>query len=271
MANSIKPRSKVGFSHRKIYTFDTEKKLKDTIMKYQTNAHLQLFDLQENEILGIYGPAGSGKSTLLRLFDLSVTNLASEDVQNRDQPDEQKKAQGQIDGNSSLVNDSESGLTTLDTLIQALGPNDISSYEGRGRLKRALRYLSMEGDIYKQPLCHSSRAMRLKATILRAYLKSPAYILLDEPTVGATEQCQRKIHEMLRELKSYGRTAVVITTKDSSEAELLCDRVILVNQGLVIAYGETGALVNTISLNPSEEVSLAALYHQLNERIPHVN
>jgi ABC-type multidrug transport system ATPase subunit len=266
MANFSKIRSMVGLSRQDTDRFET--KLKDAIMKDQLIMEKQLFDLQANEILGIYGPTGSGKSTLLRLFDLSLSQQGfTWGTTSRAVPPEGNRKASPA--RTERIEDySGSDLSALDVLIEALHPSDLRVRDTRMRLKHALVYLCREGEIYAKPLRYASQAMVAKVMLLRAILDPPAYLLLDEPTEGLSERCRSEVHTLLLELKQKAATTFILTTRDPIEAVQLCDRLVLMDQGRVLAFGAMDGLRHLMDQDPTIGSSLSRLYSQLSEEPP---
>ena len=237
--------------------------LKDAIMKDQITLKKTLFDLRDGETLGIFGPPGSGKTTLLRFLDYTLVHHATEgqgSYAENSSHTEQSKHQ-----NPSVRNEeySTSRLTAMEALVEAIQPSEIAARKTRKLLKDALVFLSQEGDVLGLPLCRSSRAMVSKVTILSALLYPKEYLLLDEPTRDVSVDSLHEIHELFGNLKALGKTTVILTTIDPLEAELLCDRVVLINQGRVIAIGRTADLRHMLGPDLSNGTNLTNLHNQL--------
>jgi ABC-2 type transport system ATP-binding protein len=268
MANFRILRSMVGLSHQATERFEIKLKLKDAIMKKQITLEKQLFDLHSSEILGIYGPSGSGKSTLLRFFDLSLSQQAVDLVMTDRafSPEGYRKVLPARTERSEDYSGSE--LSPLDVLIEAVSPSELHARDTRMRLKHALGYLCREGEIYAQPLRCASRAMVAKVMLVHAILDPPAYLLLDEPTVGLSDRCRSEVHKLLLELKQKAGTTFLLTTRDPIEAESLCDRLVLVDQGRVLAFGSVDGLRHLIDQDLAIESWLSRLHSQLSQEPP---
>jgi ABC-2 type transport system ATP-binding protein len=233
------------------------------IGKDQTTLKTRLFDLQENEIFGIYGPAKSGKSALLRFLDMALSQeilpdgavLASRNV--LDGQDTVKALAPALERPLAM------DLSALEALISVLQPFDLAQPSTRTRLKRALRYLCHEGEIYSQPLGEASQAMVTKVALLRALLNPPAYLLLDEPTKGLTTRCKVEVHDLVRRFQDESDTTIIMATKDPAEAEALCDRLALVEKGRVLAIGAPPALTEMLDPRLTKGSSLLQLHNQL--------
>ena len=86
--------------------------------------------------------------------------------------------------------------------------------------------------------------MKRRLTLARALVNDPQLLILDEPTTGLDPQARQLIWQRLRELKQSGRT-LILTTHYMEEAQRLCDRLAIMDQGQVIAVGAPAALIRT--------------------------
>lgn len=243
-------------------------KSKDEMMKVESQYHRKLFDLEDHEIFGIYGPPGSGKSTLLKLIDLSLST--EEDASLSENTTE--RAQRQLIDRLNTIDQQYRGLTPFELVLDSLQDADLSSRETRVRVKRALAYLCGEGEVYGEPVRQSPRALIQKLSILQAWLHTPRYLLLDEPTAGVSIKCKQQIHQILREIQRESGTTIILTTKDPGEAEALCNRLALVDRGRVIALGETSRLKDLLDPSQMQLTNLADLHSAFHEHyLPYVD
>ena len=233
------------------------------IAKDQITLKKNLFDLKENEIFGIYGPSNSGKSSLLCFLDMTLSRQSLPGVM-----DQQSNLilEGQ-EANKALTSAHEdpiaTNLSALEALIRVLQPFDLSETATRTRLKHALRYLCHEGEVYTQPLSEAPKAMATKVAILQVLFNPPAYLLLDEPTKGLTARSKAEVHELLRTLQEKGGTSIILATSDPGEAEEICDRVALVDEGRILAIGTTPALTSMLDPGSISGSTFSHLHGQL--------
>ncbi len=240
---------------------------KDKMMKRKTQYTRNLFDLEDHEIFGIFGPPGSGKSTLLQLIDLS---LSAEEDESR-AGESGKSDQSQLIGRPNRYDQMQSNMTPFELVLDSLRGADLSSQETRRRIKRALAYLCGEGEVYTQPMRRSPQTLIQMLSIIQAWLHPPRYLLLDEPTGGVSQKCKRQIHQMLREIHIESGTTIVLTTTDPVEAEAICSRIALVDQGRVIALGETRLLLGLLDPGHIQQTNLADLHTLLHgHHLPYV-
>ena len=108
--------------------------------------------------------------------------------------------------------------------------------------------------------------MKRRLIIARAMMHKPPLLILDEPTAGVDVELRKTLWKYLRELNDAG-TTVLLTTHYIEEAELLCDRIAIINHGKVIAQDKTRAMVDRLQFevvvlhtkDPVSEVQLASL------------
>src|ERR1019366_3683361 len=87
-----------------------------------------------------------------------------------------------------------------------------------------------------------SRGMQQKVAIARAFLTSPIVLLLDEPTTGLDPRSKVDVQNFVNELRDLHDATILITTHDMEEADALCDRVAVIDQGRIVALGTTDEL-----------------------------
>ena len=213
--------------------------VKDAIMNDQQPINKRIFDPQPAEILGILGPPRSGKSTLLRCLDLSLSIEAGDSLGSTS---EMLPHQLNRMGSEALRPD----LPMFEALLEAFQPYDLSALQTRKQFKRALGLLCREKESAKGSMRPDADTV---VALMLALLDPPVHLLLDEPTLGVSRECYTMIVELMRELKQLGQTCIILTMTDPQEAELICDRVVLVNEGRVLAYGTVKAVKGLLQHN----------------------
>ena len=117
----------------------------------------------------------------------------------------------------------------------------------RARIVTILTRLGIKPDRIGKPLENMSRGMQQKVAIARAFLTSPIVLLLDEPTTGLDPRSKIDVQHFVKELREQHDATILITTHDMEEAEALCDRVAIIDQGKIIALGTTEELRQTVT------------------------
>lgn len=197
------------------------------------------FDVENGEIFGILGPNGAGKTTTLEMIE----------------------AMRPIDGGSAI----------LDGIDVAKHPDKIkgiigiqpqtAAFEEKTKLSELLNFfaaaygekidpMKLLKDVQLEDKASSyaenlSGGQRQRFSIAAALVHNPKIFFLDEPTTGLDPQARRNLWDLIKDIRSRGVT-VIMTTHYMEEAELLCDRVAIMDEGKVIAMDSPKALVKDL-------------------------
>lgn len=239
----------------------TEKKNKKTEFNAVDGISLEI---REGEILGVLGPNGAGKTTLLRMLGklMNPTQgtvlILNDDGEEITDDIEIKKRIGYLSGNTKLYK-RLSGRELLSMLgdIYDLNPQDTAK-----RIDEITDVLNLSGFIDNR-IERLSTGQTQRISIARCLVHSPKYYIFDEPTLGLDIISSKSIIEFMKKERKAGKS-VLYSTHYMEEAEFLCDRIIMVHQGRVIAKGtpdelkqqtQTGNLRDTfLSLISEQEV-----------------
>jgi ABC-2 type transport system ATP-binding protein len=198
------------------------------------------FALAAGERLAFLGPNGAGKTTLIRCLagrtkpDGGEITLLGEPIADAGV----RRTLGLVPQEIALYGD----LTTRDNL-KAFGKfYGISRKRLRDRIDWALAWTGLENRA-DQLVGTFSGGMKRRVNIACGVLHAPKILLLDEPTVGVDPQSRQRIFQMLDDLNDHG-TALLLTTHQLEEAEQRSDRIVILDQGQVIADGSLNELVN---------------------------
>ena len=107
---------------------------------------------------------------------------------------------------------------------------------------RILGRLGISESRLNRPLEQMSRGMQQKVAIARAFLTSPVLLLLDEPTTGLDPRSKLEVQSFIEEIRDQHDATIVLTTHDLEEAERLCSRIGLLNDGRLVAEGTVAEL-----------------------------
>lgn len=214
------------------------------------------FSARPGEILGLLGPNGAGKTTLVSM----IAGLLPADG-----------GQVLIDGRT-LCGDQDPlkrriGLVPQDlALIEELSAQDNLAFFGalyglKGLALRAAasRVLDLVGlsDRAGDRVATFSGGMKRRLNLAAALMHDPEILLLDEPTVGVDPQSRNAIFDNLETLKEQGRT-LIYTTHYMEEVERLCERVVILDHGRVLADASLADLTRTGIVNPRLHIELNA-------------
>jgi ABC-2 type transport system ATP-binding protein len=198
------------------------------------------FVAEPGRTLGLLGPNGAGKSTLVNIIAGVLRPDAGEALIDGKAIDsdvsEAKRRVGYVPQDLALYEE----LTALDNLGLFGALYGLEAGEIRDRAQHALDVVRLQ-DRARDRVEAFSGGMRRRLNIAAALLHEPRVLLLDEPTVGVDPQSRNAIFDSLAELKSRG-LALVYTTHYMEEAERLCDRIVIIDHGEVLADDTLGGL-----------------------------
>uniref|UniRef100_A0A7J3Z8W5 ATP-binding cassette domain-containing protein n=1 Tax=Ignisphaera aggregans TaxID=334771 RepID=A0A7J3Z8W5_9CREN len=204
------------------------------------------FTVARGEIFGFLGPNGAGKTTTIHILATLLkptagrATVAGYDVVK--EPDKVRRNIGIVFQDPSLDLDL-SGYENLYIHGRLYG---LSGQRLRERLEEVLKFVEL-WEFRDREVRTYSGGMRRRLEIARAMLHTPRTLFLDEPTLGLDPQTRVHIWDYIRELrKSYG-TTIFLTTHYMDEAEMLCDRIAIIDHGKIIAIGTAEELKSMLS------------------------
>jgi ABC-2 type transport system ATP-binding protein len=195
------------------------------------------FDVYKDEIFGLLGPNGAGKSTTLEIIETLRSKTSGEvmvdglDLDKK--PDEIKKIIGvqlQTSGYYPGLN-----LTELISLFGGLYNETVKPLE----LLDMVNLRDKARSKYKE----LSGGQKQRFSIATTLINHPRIIFLDEPTTGLDPQARRNLWDLIKDIRAKG-TTVIITTHYMDEAEILCDRVAIIDSGKIIALDSPDRLID---------------------------
>jgi len=224
------------------------------------------FHVAPGEFFGFLGPNGAGKSSLMRMIGcVSPVSEGTLRVMGMDPAVDGPAIRARM-GVVPQTDNLDQELTLTENLVIYGRYFDLPRAECRRRAAELLEFvqLSDRADSRVEPL---SGGMKRRLTIARSLMNRPDLLLLDEPTTGLDPQARHVLWERLYRLKAEGMT-LVLTTHYMDEAEQLCDRLVVMDQGRIVAEGSPRSLIDEhasrevleIRLDPaSRDATLAAL------------
>ncbi len=192
--------------------------------------HELTFDAQQGEILGFLGPNGAGKTTTMRILTgympptSGKAQVAGFDVV--DQSLEVRKRVGYMPETVPLYPD----MTVIDYLKFMADLRRVKNAEDRAI--ELLEKLHME-DRAESYISNLSKGMRQRVGLAQALVHNPEVLILDEPTIGLDPAQIIEVRNLIRELGK--ERTILLSTHILSEAQQLCDRVLIINKGLIVA------------------------------------
>ncbi len=208
-------------------------------------------EIKPSEILGILGPNGAGKTTLLRMLgtlmsptsgNVCITDAAGKEL---DDATTLKRHIGYLSGNTKLY-----GRFSTRELLKMLGDiYGLSNEECDERIASIIDILSLDTFVDNR-IEKLSTGQTQRASISRCLIHNPDIYIFDEPTLGLDIISSASIIDFMKKEREKGKS-VLYSTHYMEEAEYLCDRILMINKGEIIAEGtpdELKALTSTTNL-----------------------
>ena len=213
-------------------------------------------EVQPGEVFGFLGPNGAGKSSTMRM--IACVSPASEGTLRlfgMDPAVDGAKIRARI-GVVPQLDTLDTELSVQENLWIYGRYFDLSRAECRRRAAELLEFAQLT-DRADSVVEHLSGGMKRRLSIARSLINEPELLLLDEPTTGLDPQARHVLWERLYRLKQQGVT-LVLTTHYMDEAEQLCDRLVVMDQGLIVAEGSPRELIDRYSTREVLELRFGA-------------
>jgi len=223
------------------------------------------FDIKQGEFFGLLGPNGAGKTTTISIMntilkpDEGSVEIAGYDLKRN--PIECKKIIGVVPQEIALYNE----LSAYKNLIFWGGLYKIPSSELKLRINETLKLFGLL-DRKNDKVKTYSGGMKRRINIASALLHKPKILFLDEPTVGIDPQSRNLIFEVIEKLHQEGMT-IVYSTHYMEEAERLCDRIGIIDDGRIIAQGTFDELKSSNNMKETIVISFVDLTNELFDKI----
>lgn len=218
--------------------------------------------VRRGEIFGVLGPNGSGKSTFIRLLStLLVPDSGRVMIFGLDIVRDERAVQRLIN-RVSVEAAFFKKLSPIENLMYGARLYGLGGAEARDKINVILKRLDLRADAINRPMEEMSRGMQQKVAIARALLTAPVLLLLDEPTTGLDPRSKREVQALVRELRDTHDATIVLTTHDMGEAEALCDRIAIVDDGRIVALDTPAGLKTRVTRN-NHEPTLEDVFMQL--------
>jgi ABC-2 type transport system ATP-binding protein len=202
------------------------------------------FEIQRGEIFGLLGPNGAGKSTTLNVLCACTEPTGGEvTVAGHNvvvEPEAVKRVVGVVSQDIALYPD----LNAVENLRFFGRMYDVPKAKLEGRIGDLLELVGLTEHARKR-VEHYSGGMKRRLNLAVGLLSEPRFLMLDEPTVGVDPQSRNAIFEDIQALNRQGLT-ILYTTHYMEEAELLCHRVAIMDEGRIIALDTPQDLINTL-------------------------
>ncbi len=212
------------------------------------------FRVRPGETFGLLGPNGAGKTTLIRMLTtLLPPTSGTAKIEGQDVVSE-RGAVRRLIGTVSQAQTTDENLTVRENLSMQGKMYGLSGRRLSERIERRLRQVGL-WERRRQRTEQLSGGMRRRLEIARGVLHSPRVLFLDEPTSGLDPQSRRSIWDMFDDMRERDpELAIVLTTHAMEEADYLCDRIAIMDQGKILCEDTPQALKH--GLDTGERVEL---------------
>jgi ABC-2 type transport system ATP-binding protein len=219
--------------------------------------------VNRGEVFGILGPNGSGKSTLVRCIStLLVPDEGRITVFGHDVLQEEmavKRLINRVSVEASFFKK----LTPMENLLYGARLYGLKASEARERAVEILTRLGLKKEVIFQPMEEMSRGMQQKVAAARAFLTQPILLLLDEPTTGLDPRSKREVQAFVRDLRDTHDATILLTTHDMQEADVLCDRIAILDEGKIVALDTPAGLKARVPGSNGHEPTLEDVFMEL--------
>ena len=214
--------------------------------KFKALNHIDL-SIPEGSFFGLLGPNGAGKTTTIGILTGLVNRTSgSTKVFGHDTVDNFRAARMLI-GLSPQELNFDVFFTIEELLTLQAGYYNKDLKQAKERALEMLEYFNLI-DKRKSKARELSGGMKRRVQIAKAFIHDPPLIILDEPTAGVDIELRYQLWDFLKKENKKGKT-ILLTTHYIEEAEKLCDKIAIINEGNIIANGKTDDLINDMGKN----------------------
>ena len=216
--------------------------------------------LERGDIHGILGANGSGKSTLIRLvsglltLDEGRVSVFGHDLERDEMA--VKRLINRVSVDAAFFKK----LSPMENLLFAARIYGLDAKAAKPEAISILRRLGVAEKRTARPVEQMSRGMQQKVAIARALLTSPSLLLLDEPTTGLDPRSKLDVQTFIEDIRDNHDATIVLTTHDLAEAERLCRRISILNDGRVVAEDTPDGLKRLVAERHGQEPTLQAAF-----------
>ena len=191
------------------------------------------FDVERGEIFGLLGPNGAGKTTTIRLIlDIFKPDRGAVSILDGQMTEEKKERIGYMPEERGLYQD----IPLERCLLYLASLKGLSKADARKRLREYLERFDLAAHKSKK-VKELSKGMQQKAQIINTILHQPELVIIDEPFAALDPVNTQLVKDLMRELRDQG-TTILMSTHQMRQVEELCDRILLIDEGRDVLYGE---------------------------------
>ena len=212
--------------------------------------------LERGGVVGILGANVSGKSTLIRLvsglltLDEGRVEVFGHDIEREEMA--VKRLINRVSVDAAFFKK----LSPMENLLFAARLYGLDAGRAREDAVAILERLGIARKRVGRPVEQMSRGMQQKVAIARALLTAPSLLLLDEPTTGLDPRSKLEVQSFIEDVRTNHDASIVLTTHDLEEADRLCDRIQVLNDGRVVADDSPDGLKRLVAERHGQEPTL---------------
>ncbi|OIO52382.1 hypothetical protein AUJ78_01370 [Candidatus Peregrinibacteria bacterium CG1_02_41_10] len=228
------------------------------------------FEIKRGEIVGLLGPNGAGKTTILKMLTCFLPPSSGEILIDQLNPLEHslaiRRKLGYLPENNPLYED----MTVWEYLTTSAQMHDLPSHKINSAVKKTLEECGLKNRIHST-IGELSKGLKQRVGLAQALLHDPQILILDEPTSGLDPN---QIVEIRTLIKTLGKEkTVILSTHILPEVEISCNRVIILNQGKIVAQGTPTELRKQTTGHSQISLKIAGPVREITEalkKMPHV-
>lgn len=216
------------------------------------------FEVNPGEIIGLLGENGAGKTTTLRMLATMLKptsgNAMIDGYNIIDNPNKIRERIGILFGGDVALYDR---LTGRENMMYFAKLNGMSDLEANQAVDKITSELEMS-DYIDRPVGKYSRGMKQKVSLARSIIHQPDVMLFDEPSTGLDVLSSKLIHDFILKCKKDNK-AIVFSSHNMYETEKLCDRIIIIHKGKIVASGTIEQLKKDYQKDSLEELFIECI------------
>lgn len=216
------------------------------------------FTIEEGEVFGLLGPNGAGKTTLIRIITTLMNPTSGRaQVLGRD-VEREKGSVRKLIGVVPQAMTSDLDLTGLENMDIYARFYDMPRKERGERIVYLLELVGLKERMNDLVATYSG-GMRRRLEIAKGLVHKPSILILDEPTIGLDPQSRHVVWELLGKFRSEDSLTILLTTHYMEEAELLCERIAIIDSGKIVAIDTIPGLKRQLPDKDIIEITVAEL------------
>lgn len=230
-------------------------RVQNLVKKYDTQRAVDgiSFDVKSGEILGFLGPNGAGKTTTMKILTCYMLPTEGDvrigDYSVRQHPEQIKKRIGYLPEHNPLYLD----MPVIEYLEFAADIQGVPRHQIPQRIREMVRICGLDKEKHKN-IGELSKGYRQRVGLAQAMIHNPDILILDEPTTGLDPNQIVEIRELIREIGK--EKTVILSTHILPEVEATCDRIVIINDGKIVADGKPADLRKQASGNETSRVRI---------------